>query len=112
MVFFNSDEKEMMAKNQINLKEKSRSFSDTSLACRGDYDDNCSSSIALLSGSLVETECSVSISSSCELGKSLLKDGENVSTLPLSSFSPFTSLRLNYLMVTLVVMLADGLQGG
>jgi hypothetical protein len=65
----------------------------------------------LLSGSLVETECSLSISSSCEFEKSLLRDDANISTQPSSSLSAFTSLRLNYLSVTLVIMLADGLQG-
>jgi len=102
VVFLNNNDKEMMTKNCINRKEKSLSFSEMF---------NCSSSTVLLSESLVESECSVSISASCESRKSLLKDEENASAQPSSSFSSFTSLRLNYLLVTLVIMLADGLQG-
>jgi len=99
------DKEEMMTKS---LNETSKSLSDHSLT-RENYDDNCSSSSVLLSGSLDETECTISISSSCEFYKSLQKEDENASTQ--SSYSSFTSLRLKYLLVTLVIMLADGLQG-
>lgn len=109
LVFFNNDDKERMAKNRIDMKEKPLSFSDASLS-RGEEDDNCSASATLITESLVETECSVSISSSCEFGKSLLNDDDTVAQ-PSYSASSFTSLRLKYLLVTLVVMLADGLQG-
>jgi len=99
------DKEEMMTKS---LNETSKSLSDHSLT-RENYDDNCSSSSVLLSGSLDEAECTISISSSCEFYKSLQKEDENASTQ--SSYSSFTSLRLKYLLVTLVIMLADGLQG-
>eukprot|EP00531_Pseudo-nitzschia_arenysensis_P014678 CAMPEP_0116127126 /NCGR_PEP_ID=MMETSP0329-20121206/6681_1 /TAXON_ID=697910 /ORGANISM="Pseudo-nitzschia arenysensis, Strain B593" /LENGTH=622 /DNA_ID=CAMNT_0003621219 /DNA_START=65 /DNA_END=1933 /DNA_ORIENTATION=- len=110
VVFFNDDYKEIMKKNQISRKQRSLSFSDASLA-REDSDDNCSASATLLSGSVVETECSESIAPTFEFGKSLPKDEETSSYELSSSVSPFTALRLKYLSVNLVVMLADGLQG-
>ncbi len=104
VVFFNDDYKDIMKKNQIIRKERSLSLSDTSL-------DNYSASTTLLTGSVVETECSESIEPSFEFGKSLSKD-EDSSTFELStSLSPLAVLRLKYLSVNLVVMLADGLQG-
>lgn len=104
VVFFNGDYKEIMKKNQIIRKERSLSLSDTSL-------DNCSASATLLTGSVVETECSESIEPTFEFVKSLSKD-EHSSTFELStSLSPLAVLRLKYLSVNLVVMLADGLQG-
>ena len=110
IVFFNDDDKERIHKNRMNCKGKPMQLSDTSLS-REDEDDNCSSSATLSTEALIETECSVSISSSCEFGKSLLDDGYNVAH-PTHCVSSFMSLRLKYLSVTLVVMLADGLQGG
>eukprot|EP00535_Pseudo-nitzschia_heimii_P003004 CAMPEP_0197194152 /NCGR_PEP_ID=MMETSP1423-20130617/28702_1 /TAXON_ID=476441 /ORGANISM="Pseudo-nitzschia heimii, Strain UNC1101" /LENGTH=574 /DNA_ID=CAMNT_0042647525 /DNA_START=175 /DNA_END=1896 /DNA_ORIENTATION=- len=94
----------------INRKDKSLDVSDISFV-EGDESDTCSSSAAFLSESLVETECSLSVSSSCELDKSVKKDGDHSSLQSTSSFLSFRSLRLNYLLVTLVIMLADGLQG-
>ena len=109
VIFLHNEDKEMVTK-AINQKDKSLSVSDISLTA-GDDDDNCSSSTVLLSESLVETECSLSLSSSCELDKSVQKEEDHASLRSISSFSSYTSLRLNYLLVTLVIMLADGLQG-
>ena len=113
VVFFNEDYKEMMAKQIGRQKERSLSCSDIS-STREDDDDNCSTSVTatLLTASVVESECSVSISPSFEFGKSFSKSEEISTTQQSNSFSPFTALRLKYLSVNLVVMLADGLQGG
>ena len=108
VVFLHNDDKDMV--KPIDLKDELLLVSGTS-SKKGDGDDNCSSSTALLSESLVETECSVSLSSSCEFDKSIPNDRDNDSAHSISSYSSFTSLRLNYLLVTLVIMLADGLQG-
>jgi len=104
VIIFN-DNTEIM-KNSIDLNEK-QLFSDASSTKRND-DDNCSSSTVAISGSLVDTECSISISSSCDLAKELPKGEENTSTQNSRSIP---NLRLKYLSVTLVIMLADGLQG-
>ena len=93
-IVFPYDKNETMRnrKNGGNLKEQSCTFS-------------------VASGSLVDTECSESISSSSDLRKLRLKGEENYYSPPSYSFPSFTSLRLNYLLVNLVIMLADGLQG-
>jgi len=84
------------------------------------YDDivySSSTSILQSSCSLLDTECSESVttSSTSEFGKSSLLQKTDVilsSSLSSSSlFSSFTILRLKYLSVLLVIMLADGLQG-
>jgi len=88
------------------------------------YDDIiCSSSASILqsSCSLLDTECSESVitSSTSEFGKSsllqktdvILSSSPSSSSSSSSSFSSFTILRLKYLSVLLVIMLADGLQG-
>lgn len=112
VVILNTDNNEMFANNPATLKTESPSFSDASFVGQPrDDDDNCSSSTVLLSCSVVETECSVSIASSSDFGKSLLKSEETYSTRSSYNVSSFTSLRLKYLLVTLVIMLADGLQG-
>ena len=102
------DKNEIMTSNGDNTKEQSSSFSvASSLEGICEDDDNCSSSTPiLLSCSLVDTECSESISSPSDFGKLHLKGEKNSSSPP-----SFTSLRLNYLLVNLVIMLADGLQG-
>lgn len=111
VVILHKHDKEMMAKG-INLEEKALLLSEVSSARGDDDDDHCSSSTVLLSESLVETECSLSLSSSCgEIDKSVLKGEDSVFVQSFYSSPSFTSLRLNYLLVTLVIMLADGLQG-
>ena len=111
VVFFNDDHKEMMTKNQMSRKGRSLSFSDVSSARDDDDDDICSTS-ATLSASVVETDYSVSTSPSFEFAKSFAKDEDISSFQQSNSISQFTTLRLKYLSVNLVVMLADGLQGG
>jgi len=109
VIFLHNDDNDMMTK-AIDQKDEPLLVSSISPE-RGDDDDNYSSSTVLLSESLVETECSVSLSSSYEFEKPIQKDGHNNSAHSISSCSSFTSLRLNYLLATLVIMLADGLQG-
>ena len=108
------DKNEMLMNNGDNTKEQSSSFSVAS-SLEGTHEDdyNCSSSTPILlpcslglGCSLVDTECSESISSPSDFGKYRLKGEKNSSSPP-----SFTSLRLNYLLVNLVIMLADGMQG-
>jgi hypothetical protein len=139
MVLVNDDNKKnkMMAKNHhhhhsslsvaSSLAEDDE-VTDTPHCC----DDECLSSSASVlhqseSCSLLDTECSESIlsvstsTSEFGFGKSssllLIKDTEEILSSSSSSLktakipSSFTILRLKYLLVILVIMLADGLQG-
>lgn len=104
LVSFNDSQNEMTTKNKTKRKERSISVSETSTTSL--------SSATLLTASIVESECSISTSTSFEFEKSFVKEEDNISSFDESDyFSSFTILRLKYLFVNLVVMLADGLQG-
>ena len=111
MVLVDKNEIQKILGNSNDNRENHNDYDrDTSCA-----DDNYSSSTSIQNCSLLDTECSESISSLSRSEKSIRFKGENsfYSTQPSSSssVSSFTSLRLNYLTVNLVIMLADGLQG-
>jgi len=120
-ILFAAETKAMILVDDVDVNKKNGGNSETESqplaavsAMQYDKDDSSSSSTLILPWALVGTECSVStvsIASSSDLGKSLQREEEKCSSSPPPSFPSYTSLRLNYLLVTLVIMLADGLQG-